>query len=96
MKMIMIIGPKERNDDIVTLIESHGVRAYTEMREVVGEGATGKKLGTVPWPDQSFLLFTIVPADKKDELLAALKTYRTGLYAAEGLKAFVLPVEESI
>jgi len=42
------------------------------------------------------LLFSIVPDDHKAALSAALKTFQTTLYPEEGLRAFVLPVEEEL
>ena len=96
MKMLMIIGPPGRREEIRELIGRHGVHAYSEFASVAGEGATGRRLGTHVFPDTSALIFTVVPADKKDELLAALRDFSAGLFAAEGLRAFVLPVEEMI
>ena len=47
MKMLMIICPKARQDEITKLIESKGVHAFSEITEIIGEGQTGKKLGTL-------------------------------------------------
>jgi hypothetical protein len=96
MKMLLIIGPRARHAELVTLIETAGVRAYTELTQVSGEGLTGKKLGTPEWPDRSTLLFSIVPDDRKAALSASLKKFKTTLYPEEGLRAFVLPVEEEL
>ena len=96
MKMIMIICPDARREDIRALIEQHDVHAFSELKDVTGEGVTGKRMGTRIWPGKSTLLFTVLPDDKKDKLLAALKTCTKELYPGEGLRAFVLPVEEAI
>jgi len=96
MKMLLIIGPRERHAELVRLIEVAGVHAYTELTQVTGEGLTGKKLGTPEWPDRSTLLFSIVPDDRVTALKASLKEFKTVLYPEEGLRAFVLPVEEEL
>ena len=96
MKMLLIIGPRERHAELIKLLETAGVHAYTELTQVTGEGLTGKKLGTAEWPDRSTLLFTIVADDRKAALTAALKKFKTVLYPEEGLRAFVLPVEEEL
>jgi len=96
MKMLLIIGPRERHAELIRLIEIAGVHAYTELTQVSGEGLTGKKLGTAEWPERSTLLFSIVPDDRKATLLAELKKFRTKLYPEEGLRVFVLPVEEEL
>ncbi len=96
MKMVLIVGPRERHAELIRLMETAGVPAYTELTQVNGAGLTGKKLGTPEWPDRSTLLFTIVPDDRKAALTAALKHFQTKLYPEEGLRAFVLPVEEEL
>ena len=42
MKMLLIIGPRERHAELVRLIEVAGVHAYTELTQVTGEGLTGR------------------------------------------------------
>lgn len=96
MKMLMIICPKARQGEITKLIENHGVHAFSEIPEIIGEGATGKKLGTHVFPEKSSLVFTVIPEDKEKVLVAALKHCATNLYPGEGMKAFVLPVESVI
>jgi hypothetical protein len=96
MKMLMIVCPKSRQDDVTQLLEGHGVHAYSEIPEIIGEGKTGKKLGTHAFPEKSSLVFTVVPEEKKLELVAALKHCATTLYPDEGMRAFVLPIESVV
>lgn len=95
MKLLMVICPEDRRDQVMELVETHGVHSFTELPQVVGEGVTGKHLGTQVWPGKSVLLFTVVTDEKKDELVAALKDCRKKLFPGEGMKAFVLPAEEA-
>ena len=94
MKMLMLIGPEGRETDLRELVSRHSVHAYSEFRNVTGEGATGRHLGTSVFPGRSVVIFTVVPADKLTELQEALADFRATLYADEGVRAFVLPVEE--
>ncbi len=96
MKMLLVICPDFRQSDIRSLIASHDVHAYSELRDVTGEGATGKRMGTRIWPEKSILIFTVISDDKKDALLSEMKRFATQLYPGEGLRAFVLPVEEAV
>ncbi|MDD4871401.1 MAG: hypothetical protein PHR77_12650 [Kiritimatiellae bacterium] len=96
MKMLMIICPKARQGEITKLIESQGVHAFSEIPEILGEGKTGKKMGTHVFPEKSSLIFTVISEDKEQALVAALKHCATKLYPDEGMKAFVLPVESVI
>ena len=79
MKMLLIIGPRARHEELIKLIAVAGVHAYTELTQVSGEGLTGKKLGTPEWPDRSTLLFSIVPDDRLTTLKASLKKFKTVL-----------------
>lgn len=94
MNLLMVICPKERRDQIAATVNRHGVHSFTELPQVLGEGATGKRLGTHVWPGQSVLIFTVVPGEKKDELIAALKACQRDMFPGEGMKVFVLPAEE--
>ncbi|MEI6970723.1 MAG: PG0541 family transporter-associated protein [bacterium] len=96
MKLLMVICPEGRRDQVVAMVEKHGVHSFTELPQVAGEGITGKHLGTQAWPGKSVLLFTVVTDEKKEELVTALRECQRKLFPGEGMKAFVLPAEEAI
>jgi hypothetical protein len=96
MKMLILIGPEGRESDLRDLIARHSVHAYSEFRHVIGEGETGRHLGTSVFPGRSVVIFTVVPDNRLAELKTALAEFRKGLYAEEGIRAFVLPVEEML
>ena len=96
MKMIMIICPKSREEEINTLIARHDIHAYSAIRHVVGTGKTGRKMDTHVWPGTSTLIFAILDDAKSEELFAALKVFERDLLAGEGLRAFILPIESMI
>ncbi len=96
MKMMIIICPESRREDIRAVLDRHEVHRFSEMKDVTGEGTTGKHMGTRLWPGSSSLIFTVLPDEKTSELLDALKTCTRELYPGEGLRAFVLPVEQAI
>ena len=93
MKMLMIVCPENRQQEVRELIAQHDVHSYSEIPNVLGEGKTGKHLGTHVFPGKSVLVFTVVASSKKDELVQALKEYHESLLAGEGLRVFALPVE---
>ena len=96
MKMLMIVCPEGRRDDMRALIARHDVHAYSEIENVTGEGETGKKLGSRVFPDRSALIFTVVSEEKEHELVSALRHCAAELYPGEGMSAFVLPAEKVI
>ena len=93
MKTLMIVCPETRQEEVRALIAKHNVHSYSEIPNVLGEGKTGKHLGTHTFPGKSVLVFTVVAAAKRDELVQALKEYHDGLFEGEGLRVFALPVE---
>ena len=94
--MLMIVCPEGREEEVRRLIARHEVHAYSEVRDVAGEGQTGLHMGNRVFPGSSAIIFTVVPAEKKQELLAALREYAKSLYPSEGMRTFVLPVEEMV
>ncbi len=96
MKMLVLIGPEGREEDLRRLIASHEIHSYSEFRGVIGEGTTGRRLGTPLFPGKSVMVFTVVEDPKLQELRAAIDEFRARLYPGEGVRAFVLPVEEML
>lgn len=93
MKMLMIVCPENRQKEVRELIVKHEVHSYSAIPNVLGEGKTGKHLGTHLFPGKSVLMFTAIASSKKDELVRALKEYQTTLFEGEGFRVFALPVE---
>lgn len=96
MKMVVAIVPEARREELRALIAKHNVHSYSEADNIYGEGATGKHFDTRVWPGKSIMVFAVLPRDRKENLLAALREYGKTLYPSEGLRAFVLPVEEIV
>ena len=96
MNMLLIICSEARQEDVRNLIHQHGVHAYTEMTNVLGEGHTGPKLGTHFHSQKSVLLFLVMEEAKEAELLAELRAFQAGLYPGESLRAFLLPASEAL
>ncbi len=95
MKMLMIVCPEKAVAELRNLIADHEVHAYSELHDVTGEGEKGKRFGTRVWPGKSIIIFTVVPENKKDELVRALKECRKRLPPKESIRAFVMPVEDA-
>ncbi len=94
MKMVMVVCPEGRNEAFRNSLKTHGIHAYTEMPHAVGEGETGKKFGTRIWPDESILIFMVIEDEKRAEIVELVRECKARLKPAEGMHAFVLPVEE--
>jgi hypothetical protein len=58
MKMLLIVYGDAADEDVIGAFKKGGVRGYTKMREVRGEGTdTDPKLGTHCWPGKNHALF---------------------------------------
>jgi len=96
MKMLIIICPDNRREDVHKVLRQHGVQGFSEMAGIKGEGKTGKHFGTHTWPMESVMLLAVVPDDQSRSLITAMKECSTRLFPEEGMRAFVMPVEEAI
>jgi hypothetical protein len=93
MKMLMLVYSGPTPQRVTQLLDRHGVAGYSELGNVHGAGATGRRAGTRAWPGDSSLFVTIVPAAQANDLVAALRQEAQSLPAPERLHAAVLPIE---
>lgn len=94
MKMILVVCPEGRHSEFRNTLKDRGIHTYTELENAVGEGESGKKFGNRIWPETSVLIFMVIDDDKKDEVADAVRQCQAKLYPSEGMRAFVMPVEE--
>ncbi len=96
MKMVFIMYNIAINDEVMEIIKKAGIEDYTRWERVTGIGKTsGLHMGTHVWPTVNSVLAVAVEDDKKDKLIEQIKEARKKL-GKEGIKAFVLPLEEMI
>ena len=96
MKMVMIICPESRREDVRNVLRQQGADGFSEVAGVKGEGKTGKHLGTHAWPLESAMLLSVVPDDKARTIMEAMKECSSKLFPEEGMRAFLMPVEQGI
>jgi hypothetical protein len=96
MKMFLIVYCDAADEDIIDAFKKGGVRAYTKMREVRGEGTdTVPKLGTPCWPGKNNALFIAADDGEVDGIKDAIRVIRKE-HPRSGVKGFILPMEESV
>lgn len=95
MKMIMVICPEKKTEELCNFIERHDINYYSELHDVTGKGEKGPKLGNRIWPGTSSLIVMVVPDEKKPLIIEAIGECRDTLLSKESIHAFVIPVEES-
>jgi nitrogen regulatory protein PII len=96
MKMFFVIYSRVVDEEIIATFKRSGMRGYTKMKEVCGEGQeTEPKLGTHIWPGMNNALFVVVEDGEVKKGLDLIRQLKKA-HPREGLKAFVLPLEECI
>ena len=97
MKAILVIYNQAYYDDIVKVLNAHGVKGYTEWNEIKGHGSESGEphLGSHAWPTLNNAIITIVDGDKVDGIMSELHDFDAKAPTL-GLRAFVWSVEKMI
>jgi nitrogen regulatory protein PII len=96
MKLIFVVYNVVIESKIMEELEKAKVKAYTKLPSIHGAGThSAPHLDTHVWPEVNHGLFIAVEEEKKDEVLNRMKELKS-IYKKEGLKVFVLPLEEAI
>ena len=94
MKMVMISYNESIEVEVMEVLQKRGVKNYTKILQTFGRGETsGTHLGTDIWPGRNNILYVACSDKQSSDLLSSVKELRKSL-GEEGVKAFVLPLEE--
>ena len=94
MKMVFIVYNIAINDEVMEILRAEKIEQYTRGERVTGVGKTsGPHLDTHVWPAVNSVLAVAVEEDKRNRLIEEIKGLRKKI-GKEGIKAFVLPLEE--
>lgn len=96
MKLIFVVYNVVIESKVMEELEKAKVKAYTKLPSIHGAGThSAPHLDTHVWPEINHGLFIAVEEEKKDEVLNRMKELKS-IYKKEGLKVFVLPLEQAI
>jgi len=94
MKIIFLVYSAAIECPISSALQKNGAKSYTKIRDVLGVGThTEPRLDTNVWPGTNHSMFIALEEKKIPQLLKDLKAVKTE-YKSEGVKAFVIPLEE--
>lgn len=94
MKLIFLIYNVIIENKVMEELEKAEVKAYTKLPFIHGVGTHSlPHLDSHVWPGINQGLFIAIEEEKKDEVLKRMKELKS-TYEKEGLKVFVLPLEE--
>jgi len=94
MKLIFLIYNAVIENKVKDALEKAKVRTYTKLPSIHGVGTHSvPHLDSNVWPGVNNGLFIAVEDERKDEILKRMKELKS-IYENEGLKVFVLPLED--
>ena len=93
-KMVMIVYNEAIETEVMGVLDKCSMANYTKINGIYGRGTTsGTHLGNDIWPGRNNVLYVACEEKEAKEILSCIKELRKAL-GKEGIKAFVLPLEE--
>lgn len=94
LKMAMVVYNEAIDDEVLEMLKECGMKNYTKIAAAFGKGATsGTHLGNDIWPGRNNILYVVCEEKQTKQLLSCVTELRKEL-GKEGIKAFILPVDE--
>jgi len=94
MKMVMIVYNEAIDAEVMEILEACGLKNYTLTAAAFGRGSrSGTHLGNDIWPGRNNILYTVCQDTDAKLILSKIRELRK-ILGHEGVKAFILPVEE--
>lgn len=93
-KMVMISYNEAMDMEVMEILENCGLKHYSKITGTFGKGATsGTHLGNDIWTGRNNILYVGCLEKESQQLLSCIKELRKQL-GHEGIKAFIMPVED--
>lgn len=97
MKMVLAVYNVAVDEEVMEAVREAGVACYTKWPRVVGEGqTTGPRLDDHIWPGANCATLMVVPDELVPKVMSVLQGLRDTIGRTEGVKAFVLNVEQQL
>jgi hypothetical protein len=92
--MVMITYNEAIDVEVMEVLTSCGVKNYSKIMATFGRGSTsGTHSGDDVWPGRNNILYIACEEKQAQQALSCIKELRKKL-GQEGIKAFLLPLEE--
>jgi len=96
MKLVLIAYNEALDEEVEEILGQNAVEGFTKWTKAYGKGrSSGPHLGTHVWPKVNNVLAVVTEDKKAEKLLNGVRELRTRL-SREGVKAFVLNVEQQL
>lgn len=94
LKMVIVVYNETLDDEVMEVLGNCTMQNYTKVTGVLGKGETsGTHMGTDVWPGRNNVLYVACEEKQARQILSCVRELRKAL-GREGVKAFVLPLEE--
>ncbi len=94
MKMFMLVYNEALDNEVMEILEGCIVKNYTKVSKVFGRGtSSGTHLGNDIWPGLNNIIYVACEGSQVKDMLSGVRSLRSKV-GSEGVKAFVLPIEE--
>lgn len=93
MNLVVIVVARERQDDVIAVLDRAGVSGYSIIPHVLGRGVTGPHLGTRAFPGDNSMVVALVGAVELDAARTGLRALQSTMLPGQGLSAFGFPAE---
>lgn len=94
MKMVMIAYNEALDEEVMEVLGDCAMQNYTKVTGVFGRGnSSGTHLDNDIWPGRNNILYVACEDKSARQLLSCVRALR-GRLGKEGIKAFVMPIEE--
>lgn len=94
MKMVMIVYNEVMDEEVMEILKGCAMQNYTKASDLHGRGASsGTHEGNDIWPGLNRMLYIACTEQDAQKILSCVRHLRKE-YGHEGIKAFVLPLEE--
>jgi nitrogen regulatory protein PII len=94
MKMVMLTYNEAIDIEVMEVLNACGIVNYTKVTRVFGKGKTsGTHLGNQIWPGLNYISYVACDDEQVKQVVSGITNLRKTL-GREGVKAFVMPLEQ--
>lgn len=97
LKSVFIAYNQAYHSLILRILDKQSIKGYTSWNHIQGQGSRGGEphLGSHAWPTMNDAMLVVVPSDRLQGLLDALRKLDEN-NPEQGLRAFVWSIEQTI
>ncbi len=93
MKLVLVVIEKERQDDVGRVLEQSAISGYSVFPSVFGRGESGSHFGNRIFPGENVMFMALVSRPQVEGVVAALRTFGSGLRSEEAFKVIALDAD---